>query len=42
MRQRSSQLQKYKAARMSRRIVDEQRRYAAEMADTHGLRFETC
>jgi len=34
LRQRSSHLQSYKSARMSRRIAVEQRRYAAGMADT--------
>jgi len=32
--QRSSHLQSYKSARMSRRIAVKQRRYAAGMADT--------
>ena len=36
LRQRSSQVQKHQAARISRRIAVEQRRYAAEMADTKG------
>jgi len=34
LRQRSSQLQKYKVARMSCPIAIEQKRYAAGMADT--------
>jgi len=38
LRQPSSQLQKYKAARTSRRI----RSYAAWMADAQGWQFETC
>jgi len=33
----SSHLQKHQAARMSRRIAIEQKRYAAGMADTQGL-----
>ena len=39
---RSSQLQKYKAARMSRRTAVEQRRYTAGMADIQGWQLETC
>jgi len=42
LRQCSSQLQKHQAARISRRIAVEQRRYAAGMADTQGWPFETC
>jgi len=42
LHQRSSHLQNYKSARMSRRIAVEQRRYAAEMADNYGWQFETC
>jgi len=34
--QRSSQLQKYKAARMSRRIAVDQKVYEAGMSDTQG------
>jgi len=41
LRQGSSQLQKHQAARMFRRIVVEQRRYAAGLADTQGWQFET-
>jgi len=41
LHQRSSQLQKYKAARMSRRVAVEQRRYAAGMADIQGWQFAT-
>jgi len=36
LRHGSSQLQKHQAARMSRRIAVEQRRYAVGMADTQG------
>ena len=42
LRQRSSQLQKHQATRMSRRIAIEQRKYAAGMAGTQGWQFETC
>jgi len=42
LRQGSSQLQKYKVARISRPIAIEKRRYAAGMADTQGWQFETC
>jgi len=36
------QLQKHQAARMSRRISVEQRRYAVGMEDTQSWQFETC
>jgi len=42
LRKGSSQLRKHQAARMSRRIAVEQRRYAAGMADTRDRQFETC
>jgi len=42
LRQRSSQLQKHKAARMPRRIAINQKVCKRGMMDTQGWQFETC